>query len=216
MAQSQFQDDEFYMSLVTLRVEDRLFRVPRQILAAQSPVFKDMFSFPPPPDEEVEGSSDGRPIILPDVVKVDEFKQLLRALLPTNYHGSRLPKGDFDEWISVLKLSRMWQMDDIQRAALGVLKRYSTVEKSAAEKLALAMKYEIKDWIMPAIDELARRSEPISVEDAQILGLETALKVAAVRESTSERLRLAAGKKNDFTPHINRIFNLPASTQNQQ
>lgn len=205
---AQFKDDEFYMTLVTLQVEDRLFKVPRRILEAQCPVFRDMFSFPPPLDAEVEGSSDEHPIVLPEPVKAEDFRRLLKVLLPTSYYGSRLPKGDHDGWISVLKLSRMWQMEELHRAALKNLK-YSVVQKGAVEKLALALKYEIKDWIVPGVDELARRPEPISVEDTAVLGLEVALKVAAVRESlVSEGLRLAASGRNAFAPAITRIFSL--------
>ncbi|KAI6163367.1 hypothetical protein EDD17DRAFT_1812868, partial [Pisolithus thermaeus] len=169
---AQFKDDEFYMTLVTLQVEDRLFRVPRRILEAQCPVFKDMFSFPPPLDAEAEGSSDEHPIVLPEPVKVEDFKRLLKVLLPTSYYGTRLPKDDHDGWISVLKLSKMWQIDELHCAALKNLK-YSAVQKSAVEKLALALKYEINDWIIAGVNELARRSEPINVEDARTLGLET-------------------------------------------
>ncbi|KAI6015577.1 hypothetical protein EDC04DRAFT_643623 [Pisolithus marmoratus] len=191
------------------QVEDRLFRLPRQSLEAQSPVFKDMFAFPPPPGVDIEGSSDEHPIVLPDVVTVEDFKRLIKVLLPTSYYGTRLPKGDHDGWISVLKLSRMWQMEELHRAALNHLK-YSAVRKGAVEKLALALELEIEHWIMPGVNELARRSQPISIEDAQILGLETALKVAAVRESLiSESLRLRAGSKDAFTPFITKIFNLP-------
>ncbi|KAI5988166.1 hypothetical protein EDD15DRAFT_2199112 [Pisolithus albus] len=194
-----FKDDEFYMTLVTLQVEDHLFRVPRRILEAQCPVFQDMFSFPPPLDAEVEGSSDEHPIVLPELVKAEDFRR---------YYGPRLPKGDDDGWISVLKLSRMWQMEEIRRAALNNLK-YSAVQKGAVEKLALALKHDIKDWIILGVEELARRPEPISVEDTEVLGLEVALKVAAVRESlVSESLRLTASGRNAFAPAIIRIFSL--------
>ncbi|KAI6046289.1 hypothetical protein EDC04DRAFT_3086367 [Pisolithus marmoratus] len=205
---AQFKDDEYYITLVTFQVEDRLFRVPRHTLEVQSPVFNDMFTFPPPPGVDVEGSSDEHPIVLPDLVTVEDFKRLLRVLLPTSYYGTRLSKGDHDGWISVLKLSRMWQMEELHRAALNRLK-YSAVRKSAVEKLALALEYEIQHWIVPAVNELARRPQPISVEDTQILGLETASKVAAVRERLiSESLCLTARGKDAIAPFITEIFNL--------
>ncbi|KAI6015576.1 hypothetical protein EDC04DRAFT_643609 [Pisolithus marmoratus] len=218
MAQSK--DDEFYMSFVTLQVEDCLFRVPRRTLEAQSPVFRDMFSLPPPPDVEVEGSSDEYPIVLPEPVKADDFRRLLKVLLPTSVYGQRLPKGDHDGWISVLKLSRMWQMEDLHTLALRNLK-YPAGWKSAAEKLALALELEIKDWIIHGVNELARRPEPISIEDSQILGLETALKVAAVRESlAADGSRLVAGCRNaanvDFTHIIKEIFDPPVSASDHQ
>ncbi|KAI6015573.1 hypothetical protein EDC04DRAFT_2505222, partial [Pisolithus marmoratus] len=163
------------------QVEDRLFRVPRHTLEAQLLVFNEMFAFPPPPGVDVEGSSDEHPIVLPNLVTVEDFKRLLRVLLPTSYYGTRLSKGDHDGWISVLKLSRMWQMEELRRAVLSHLK-CSAVRKNAVEKLALVLECEIQHWIVPAVNELAREPQPISVEDSQILGLETVSKVAAVRE----------------------------------
>ncbi|KAI6113531.1 hypothetical protein EV401DRAFT_1982808 [Pisolithus croceorrhizus] len=138
---AQFKDDEFYMTFVTLQVEDCLFRVPRQTLEAQSPVFRNMFSMPPPPDVEVEGLSDEHPIVLPEPVKARDFKRLLKVLLPTGVFSPRLPKGDHDAWISVLKLSRMWEMEEPYSLALRNLK-YPTGWKSALE-------HEITDWIVP-------------------------------------------------------------------
>ncbi|KAI6046298.1 hypothetical protein EDC04DRAFT_2598114 [Pisolithus marmoratus] len=178
---ARFEDDEFYMKLVTFQVEDCLFRVPRHTLEAQSPVFNDMFAFPPPPGVDVEA---------------------------TMAHAARLSKGDHDGWIPVLKLSRMWQMEELHHAALSCLK-YSAIWKSVVEKLALALEYEIQHWIVPAVNELARRPQPISVEDTQVLGLETTSKVATVRERLiSESLCLTEGGKDAIAPFITRIFNL--------
>ncbi|KAI5988161.1 hypothetical protein EDD15DRAFT_2289964 [Pisolithus albus] len=210
------KDDEFYMTFVTIQVEDTLFKVPREALESQSPVFKDMFSLPPPPNVEVDGSSDEHPIVLPEPVTAVDFKWLLKVLLlPTSFVGPRLPKGGHDAWISVLKLSLMWEMEGLRTLALRHL-RYPTGWKSAAEKLALALKYEIRDWIVPGVNELARRPEPMGVEDVQILGLETTLKVAAVRESlATDGYRLTAGCRAasnvDFTQIIKEIFSPDAT-----
>ncbi|KAL4068670.1 hypothetical protein V8B97DRAFT_2057421 [Scleroderma yunnanense] len=231
------KDDDFYMTLVTLQVEDYLFRVPRHTLEAQSTVFQDMFSFPPPPSIEVEGSSNECPIRL-DGVKADEFRQLLKVLFP----GPCGPRQHLnsEEWISVLKLSQMWQCQQARAIALKELP-YSSVRKGAVEKVALAFQYDIKQWLIPGLNEMARRPEPISAGDVHLLGLDVALKVAAVRESLvfqpanpssppqdldsddgilSDRHvrpvgRVISGTRNacdvDFTPTIKKIFELSGS-----
>ncbi|KIM62352.1 hypothetical protein SCLCIDRAFT_25084 [Scleroderma citrinum Foug A] len=222
----RYKDQDFYMTFVTLQVEDCLFRVPRHTLEAQSTVFRDMFSFPPPPDTEVEGSSDEHPIRL-DGVAADEFRQLLKVLYP-GPNGPDLRQGS-EEWISVLKLSNMWQFQQVRTLALQKLP-YKSVRKTAAEKVALAFQYDIEKWLLPGLNELARRQQPISVEDVQLLGLEVALKVAAVRESHVSQSpgifgppgaapgpRVITGPRNarhvDFRPIIRKTFELPGALE---
>ena len=134
-----------------------------------------------------------------------------------------LPPG-VDEWISVLKLANMWQLEHIRTRALQNLE-YKRVRKSAVEKVVLAFQYDVKQWITPGLNELARRQEPISMEDVELLGLDVALKVAAVRESlvfepeqrspyssSGPTNRVTTGTRKaqnvDFTPTIKRIFKL--------
>jgi len=125
----------------------------------------------------------------------------------------------------------MWQFQQIRTMALENLP-YLFIEKSPVEKVALAFKYDIKQWLVPGINQMAQRSEPINVEDVQLLGLEVALKIAAVRESlvfeppqslygffdpsspTSPGPvdHIASSTRNasdvDFTPTIKKIFEL--------
>ena len=135
-----------------------------------------------------------------------------------------------EEWISVLKLSQKWQLHQIRTIALEHLP-YPFVAKSPTEKVALAFQYDIKQWLLPGLNELAQRPEPINVEDVQILGLEVALKIAAIRESlvfepsTNEVVQsgwgslhsssspsghVTSGTRNardvDFTPTIKTVF----------
>jgi len=136
-------------------------------------------------------------------------------------NGPDLQRGS-EEWISVLKLSNMWQFQQVRTLALQKLP-YRWVRKSAAEKVALAFQYDIEQWLIPGLNQLARRQEPISVEDVQLLGLDVALKVAAIREShvsqnpgNSGRV-VTLGTRNarqvDFTPIIKKTFELPGALE---
>ena len=49
------------------------------VLEEESDVFKDMFTLPPSPGEEVEGQSDDKPIRL-EGVKKEEFSSLVKLL----------------------------------------------------------------------------------------------------------------------------------------
>ena len=75
----------------------------------------------------------------------------------------------------------MWQFQQIRTIALENLPCQS-VEKSPTEKVTLAFQYDIKHWLLPGLNQLAQWSEPINVADVQLLGLEVALKIAAVHE----------------------------------
>lgn len=60
------------------QVEDIIFRVHRYFFLRDSPVFRDMFSLPTPPEPgtNVEGASDENPISLPQVTS-KEFAHFL-------------------------------------------------------------------------------------------------------------------------------------------
>ena len=59
---------------------------------------------------------------------------------------------------------------------------YEQVGKTPAEKVGLAVRYDIQPWLLPGVNELARRKEPLGNDDLVHLGPELALKPAAARE----------------------------------
>ncbi|EIN06768.1 hypothetical protein PUNSTDRAFT_46162 [Punctularia strigosozonata HHB-11173 SS5] len=168
---------KFYFANVVFQVEDVLFSVPRQTLERNSIVFRDMFENPVPEGTDAEGVGDDNPIRL-EGIELNDFEQLLDVLFQS------LPGQDpvlsCGQWVSVLKLSTMWQFDHIRSLAIRTL---SVIPMEAVSKVVLAKTYNVEEWIVPSLNEIARRSEPIGVEDAAQLGLEWALKLAEVRES---------------------------------
>ena len=178
-------------------MEDYLFRVPREPLEEESTVFGDMFLLPQGEQVVVEGLSDENPVVLQGIDK-DEFEPLLRVLLyrlvlilksqkqlydvGSRGHG-RNPALNLSQhqWTSVLKLSTMWGFDGPRNAAI---RHLDSLEPpiDPIDKVVLAMQYEIKEWLLPALLKLAQRSEPISIEESRRIGLETAVKLASVRE----------------------------------
>lgn len=138
-----------------------------------------------------------------------------------------LPKSP-DEWLSVIKLARMWEFDDVHKSSVKMVP-YHSVKKSPVEKVALAFQHSIKEWLVPGLDELAKRPEPIGIKDVDLLGLDVALKVAAVRESLALDTKPSTGKPSrwgesatpclvsgsrdasaiDFTHTVKKIFQLP-------
>ncbi|KAI9568841.1 hypothetical protein HD554DRAFT_679149 [Boletus coccyginus] len=208
------RDERFYMTLVTIQVENCLFRVPRQPLESQSKIFRDMFSLPVA--EDTEGSSDINPIRL-DRIQKKAFKRFLEVLLMgPAYEATTKPCPLFEMWFPVLKLARMWECDRIHKYAIEKMP-YNEIPKSPTEKVALAVQHNIQPWLLPGLNELAKRKEPLEMQDLEILGAEVTLKVAAIRESLtvciSQHPRLTSGSRDasrvDFTSAIKRVFEIP-------
>ncbi|KAI6130100.1 hypothetical protein EV401DRAFT_2128668 [Pisolithus croceorrhizus] len=187
---------EFYTHTVTFLVEDQLFRVPRNQLAAESTVFTDMFLLPKgdsgmargqSDSETVEGESGMWPVALEGVSK-EEFVSFLRALMSRSVQHAKIEGSGLSQaqWISVLQLSTMWEFKELREVAI----LYSDLPSrplGPVSKFVLASKYGIRRWLLPALIELAERSWPLSLEEGHRIGFENALKLAAVRE----RLRVA-------------------------
>ncbi|KAI6004925.1 hypothetical protein EDD15DRAFT_2359836 [Pisolithus albus] len=169
---------DFYISTVTFLVEDSLYRVPREPFQNESEVFCDMFSLPQGSSVVVEGTSDESPIRI-DRTSKEDFEQLLKALLHRK-HGSQpdLPHG-IEQWTSVLKLSTTWNFGRLRQAAIDALIECGI---GAVDRVILSQRYHIPNWLLPALNELAKRPEPITLEEAKRMGIDTALKLASVRE----------------------------------
>ena len=70
-----------YVSFVVFKVEDTLFRAPREVFQKQSSLFQGMFAAPVTDgDDEKPGDNDDNPLVLEDVTKV-EFKSFLKSVL---------------------------------------------------------------------------------------------------------------------------------------
>ncbi|KAG6381998.1 hypothetical protein JVT61DRAFT_629 [Boletus reticuloceps] len=174
-----------------------------------------MFSLPVA--GEAEGSCDSNPIRLEGITKT-EFKRFLQVLLLGAFEEAAAPDSVFDMWFPVVKLARMWEFDAIHKRAVQNMP-YERISRPSAEKVGLAVHYDIQPWLLPAVNELARRKEPLENDDLAVLGPELALKVAAVRESLAVSRshykgtpRLTSGLRDasmvDFTSVIKSVFQL--------
>lgn len=186
--------EQFYFTFVTFLVEDYLFRVPRDTLESQSDVFRDLFLLPIQADG-AEGCSDTNPIVLEGIQR-EEFQSLMKVLYPMPF--TRLsPSPDalpatLEEWIGILKLSKMWSFTRVQEFAIQQME--PMVAMRPLDKVALAQDYGITEWLVSGLLQLARREEPIGLADVQKLGLDTALKLADIRESSQSTMPIWAGR----------------------
>ncbi|KAL5533632.1 hypothetical protein ACEPAG_92 [Sanghuangporus baumii] len=174
------KDDMFFFSLVSFRVEDRLFRVPKGPFENQSEHFRKLFANVPTRAGMKLARDIDEPIFLPGIEK-NAFQNLLRLLFPppttSCFNGPIFLTRE--QWIKVLDLAQTWGFAGISTLAI---KNLELALFREVEKLELALKYQIEQWYADAYFALAKRPQPLSVDEGRRLGLELSLKMAGVRE----------------------------------
>ncbi|KAF8716057.1 hypothetical protein AX14_012446 [Amanita brunnescens Koide BX004] len=140
-----------------------------------------MFSLPVPEGTRADGSSDDTPLKLDGVVAID-FIRLLKYLFTTkrsfDLHGYSLKT--LDEWTSVFKLAGLWDMTDVKAEA--IQRMTPLLEKTPGMQVKLSLEYGVEEWLVPGLNRLAQREEPLNRDDVELIGLDYALKVMALRE----------------------------------
>ncbi|KAJ7119164.1 hypothetical protein C8R44DRAFT_673506 [Mycena epipterygia] len=97
-----------------IQAGDRQFRVYRGILAARSPVFRDMLAFPQPLDSEL---IEGCPVVrLPDAAT--EVTVFLQAIFDPDFFMAFPAPTTFDIIVGCLRLSNKYEVDSLRRRAL--------------------------------------------------------------------------------------------------
>lgn len=84
------------------------------------------------------------------------------------------------QWVSVLRLSTMWFFKDIRERAIAEL---SKAVSTPTARIVLARTYNIPGWTEPALRALAQQEQPLSAQDLEALGWDTAAKLFQIRES---------------------------------
>ncbi|KAI5890119.1 uncharacterized protein SCHCODRAFT_02630911 [Schizophyllum commune H4-8] len=176
-ASASRRDDTFYLDVVTFRVSDTLFRVPRYAFEGGSAVFASMFTLPPGQGLDTEGCSDEHPVVLEGATD-EEFRQFLRILLPRN---ALRPDNDLtqEQWTAVLKLATMWDFDDVRQ--LAVLKM-GKMDMTRDQRFRLGRAYSVSKWYHGVLKDIVQRVEALTKEDVDLVGIDIALGIASNRE----------------------------------
>jgi hypothetical protein len=87
------------------------------------------------------------------------------------------------EWISVLKLSTMWEFVDIRERAIQELNLLKgEMGMGSIEKIEYARCFDLKEWLLEGYTELLKRAMTITNDEAERLGWKTAAKLLLLRE----------------------------------
>ncbi|KAI0718621.1 hypothetical protein C8T65DRAFT_544474, partial [Cerioporus squamosus] len=156
-----------------LMVDDVLFCIHRSVFLATATLFH----------EHVPswlGWSEDQPVHLRDV-KATKFSKFLSFIYPLVAAEEAFSTED---WIAMLEQSQKWGCSGIRAVAIAEL-----------EKTSMDDALRIATWKKFALDEsqLARcyhtfgtRSQPISTAEGQLMGMEMALRLSALRDSVNQ------------------------------
>ncbi|KAH6907565.1 hypothetical protein BKA70DRAFT_1283427 [Coprinopsis sp. MPI-PUGE-AT-0042] len=145
-----------------------------------------------------EGESDVKPIVLTGYRSKD-FDSLLKVLLPQPFEPSP-PSFEKSQWVSVLKLSTVWQIDKARTMAI---EKLSALDLSPIEKIQHARDYRVSKWLIEGATALANSSESLELGDiASAVGWKTTALILSARNTTSKpKASGAEGWMKDWKCH---------------
>ncbi|KAF8633426.1 hypothetical protein AX17_004597 [Amanita inopinata Kibby_2008] len=170
---------EYYMpdGDVVIRVENTLFKLELSVLHAKSPVFR--IIVPPAYGGRkcYTGFDDERPFVLREISATD-FERLLWVIYPLKDTSKQL--STVEAWLSILKLSTKFQIDEIRPLAASKL---HTLPIDPIRKIAIWEEYHLDpELLMSSYVILCQRFEPLTLQMTMALGLKNFTRLAAARD----------------------------------
>ncbi|KAJ3562239.1 hypothetical protein NP233_g9701 [Leucocoprinus birnbaumii] len=167
MAEPQVQrDTEYYFAFRTFKVGDAVFRVPRHLFLMPNAKIE--------PVPKSDGTGDDL-VQLGDEIKKDDFLQLLRAVYPREYNNPETLSQN--QWQAVLRLSKIFGMDDVSQKAARNLKDIFFAG-DPVDGLICAKENKLDDWIAPLINKIVQKKKELTEEELEKVGVPLAMKIA--------------------------------------
>ncbi|KAJ7051318.1 hypothetical protein C8F01DRAFT_1174985 [Mycena amicta] len=102
---------------IVIQAEDLIFKVFQGILAARSPIFRDMLAIPPPEARDVDDSFEDCPLVrLPD--SAADTESFLRAIFDSEFFPAYPARIEFAALQGCLRLSNKYEVDYLRQRAL--------------------------------------------------------------------------------------------------
>lgn len=85
-----------------------------------------------------------------------------------------------EEWTSVLHLATRWDFDDIRTLAI---KELQALPMTSVDKIVLSQRFNINTpWASAGFTALCQRPQPLTLDEARRLGIESSTRIAQKRE----------------------------------
>jgi hypothetical protein len=191
-----------------VQVEGKAKQYPRRIFDG-SPVFADMLALPQPTGQPVEGETQAHPLRL-DGVRLKEMGQFACVVearyvkvTPSCIHALRfspnrsmqsIPRNlPAQEWVNVLRLASMWEMDALRTHIIDHLTMQFEETMNGADaaiQVRAALDYGVEEWKLAGLFRLIGRPYTLSAADLRALGPDLAAVVLHQRDSvfTQEKI----------------------------
>ncbi|KAG8868178.1 hypothetical protein FRB98_003759, partial [Tulasnella sp. 332] len=79
------------------------------------------------------------------------------------------PRLTIDQWSAALYLATMWHFDAARKYAIQQIES-EYAEQSPVDRIILAGKCQVGQWLHPAFLSLCNRTEPLTAEEGEKLG----------------------------------------------
>ncbi|KAG8937628.1 hypothetical protein FRC03_007989 [Tulasnella sp. 419] len=86
---------------------------------------------------------------------------------------------DAEQWSAVLHLCDMWIHPELCAITIDKLKK---LELSSIDRIVLARRHGIRQWLKPAFTTLCTRTEHLTAQEARELGIDIFIRVVKIRE----------------------------------
>ncbi|KAF9255989.1 hypothetical protein L218DRAFT_1081574 [Marasmius fiardii PR-910] len=157
-------------------VDNHLYKVHRHFLRRESLKFNAMFDCLPP---DQSGQTDENPIVLSEVTR-GEFEALLEYFYTgLFFKAAENNPRSLQEYTDLLSIATRYECTDARRKAIDGIE---SLRPSPVQRIVLAEKFNVLNWLEPAYIELCERAAPLGLYEGEQLGLEKVILVALARE----------------------------------
>jgi hypothetical protein len=176
-------------------VDNVHFRVHRYFFERESGYFAGKLTTPASPGEEPQGTQDSNAILLENVT-VEHFATFLWVFYNPRYS---LYDASVADWEIILGLAVRWGFAEVKNLAVRELEKKTEISDSKRVKLYQENDVD-KNVLILYYAALCEREAYLTREEAEDLGMDTVVRIAACREEI--RASRLAGVKTPFLPTI--------------
>ncbi|KAK2467401.1 hypothetical protein APHAL10511_000636 [Amanita phalloides] len=170
--------DEYFLSGgdLYIMVDHVQFRVHRFFFERESPYFRSMLTGPASPGAHKPGTAESTAIIL-DELKPTEFARFLWVFYNPKYS---IYNASVDDWTGILTLAHRWAFHEVKALAVRELEKLDSPD---IDRIVTYHDCQVdRNLLIHRYAALCQREEPLTLEEANRLGMQTTVNIVTARE----------------------------------